>query len=308
MMSDIITVNGGTIPSNFSTAASQAAFANFFNSNVIVSEVYGSGNYTVTKTGPFPTEVGVTGTALAVTLSGADAIAISGVNDTVNAGDSTPYMAFLNGGTGITLNEGAGPSTVFASMGSATVNAGTGSTTVDGSTGNLTFTGGSSSNDSVTAGSGVTSMFGGSGGNNTLVGGSGWTMVTLTGSSSGDLAVGGTGVTTVQASNTTGNLTITTNPSGSGQMEIFMGSGADTFVGGGTTHTVVQAGSGADVFGFVNNGMPGADTILGFNAKDNVAFGSGLTVTGEAIGTYGDVITLSNGTTITLAGIDHKLW
>ncbi|MCB8881834.1 hypothetical protein ACELLULO517_16420 [Acidisoma cellulosilytica] len=307
-MSDIMTVNGGTIPSNFSAGAGQTAFASFFNSSTVVSDVFGSGAYNFSSTGAFPSEVAVTAPAITVTLSGANAVAISGQNDTVTSGDATPFQAFLNGSDGIVLNTGAAPSTIFASSGSATVNAGTGSTTINGSTGSLTFSGGSSSNDSITAGSGATSLFGGSGGNNTLIGGSGLTLMSVTGAASGDVLVGGTGVSIIDASGTTGPLTISTYPFGGGQMEATMGSGADTFVGGSGSHAVVQAGSGADVFAFVSNGMPGADTIIGFNAKDNVAFGSGLTVTGEAVGSLGDVITLSDGTTITLAGIDHKLW
>ncbi|MCB8875782.1 hypothetical protein [Acidisoma silvae] len=306
-MSDIMTVNGGSIPSNFSAGFAQTAFLSFFNPSTIVTQISGAGSFVVND-GTFPSPTAIMASEVAVTLSGANAIAITGASDTVTAGGSSPYQAFLNGGGSNVLNTGSGQSTVFASSGSATINAGAGSTTVEGSSGSLAFNGGSSSNDLVFAGSGFASMDGGSGGNDTLVGGSFATFINLSGASQDDFAVAGTGITVIDASQTTGGLTISTNPSGVGVLSAIMGSGADTFVGGGTTHTVVQGGSGADVFLFLSNGLPGADTILGFSAKDNIGFEPGLTIKGEAVGTMGDVITLSDGTTITLSGVDHKLF
>ena len=88
-----------------------------------------------------------------------------------------------------------------------------------------------------------------------------------------------------------------------------LGSGADTFVGGGGT-SFVQAGSGADVFGFVKGAAGGTEYIYGFNAKDNIAFdnyGTGYVPT-EQVVNGSDVISLSDGTTIHLVGYSEKLF
>jgi hypothetical protein len=76
---------------------------------------------------------------------------------------------------------------------------------------------------------------------------------------------------------------------------------------------VITAGSGADVFGFVLGHAGGAESILGFNGKDTLAFSSGYgysltNAPSETVGSLGDVITLSDGTTITLVGYEAKVF
>jgi Ca2+-binding RTX toxin-like protein len=301
-MSGLTTVNGATIPANFTTGAGSAAYLAAFGAGIPISAVSVGGSYSLT--GP----AAVTGSGLAVTLTGASAIAFSGTDDTVTAGGSTPYTAFL--GTGSVLNEGSGQSTVYASAGAATVNAGSGSTTVDGGSGSLLFTAGSSSNDSVTAGSGNTSIIGGSGGSDTYVGGTGSFSVTLTGASTDDEVTGTSGNTTVDASASTGPLQITTNPLGnSGTLVATLGTGADTVIGG-SGSSVITAGSGHDVFGFVNGYSGGSETISGFNALDNLAF-KGYTAppTEQYDGSSKtDIMTLSDGTKITFLNVDGKIF
>jgi hypothetical protein len=300
----ITTVSGSTIPSNFISGnpAGAGIFATAFNSATIVSDVYATGAFSVGGGTIYPSTVAITVNDTAATLGGASLIAFAGTSDSITAAGSTPYTALL--GAGSVLTEGAGPSTVYAGAGAATVTAGSGSTTVNGS----------SSGDSITAGSGSTTITAGPGGNNTLVGGSFGTTIVLTGASTGDLVASGTGVTLVNAVSTTGALTIATNPLGnSGTLVATLGSGADTVLGGGGT-SVIQTGTGADVFGFIKGAAGGAETILGLGgnpAASLVFAGYGYTATdlpAEQMGSLGDVITLSDGTKITLAGIDHKIF
>jgi Ca2+-binding RTX toxin-like protein len=114
-------------------------------------------------------------------------------------------------------------------------------------------------------------------------------------------------------SQTTGPETIATNPNGGdGQLVATLGSGADSVIGGGGASTVT-AGSGNDVFGFVKGHAGGSEVIIGFNSSDNIAFSSdyGYSATNlptENVTAAGDVITLTDGTTITLSGVDHKIF
>jgi Ca2+-binding RTX toxin-like protein len=150
-----------------------------------------------------------------------------------------------------------------------------------------------------------------SGANSTLVGGTGNSIYTVTGSNS--LAVAGpSAVTGIDESASTGPELITTNPLGnSGTLVAKLGAGADSVVGGGGASTIT-AGTGNDVFAFIKGHAGGSEVIIGYNASDNIAFaGYGYTATdlpSEAVGPVGDVITLNDGTTITLAGIDHTIF
>ena len=319
MSGGITTINGGTVPSNFTSGPVQPLFTDGFNIGTTVASIFSSGVFSVGGSTTYPSTAALTANGLATTITGASLIAFQGTNDTVTPAGNLPYTALL--GNGSVLNEGSGPSTVYAGSGASTVTAGSGSTTVVGGNGSLTFSGGSSSNDSVTAGSGMNTLTGGSGGSNTLIGGAGGTTINLSGSSTGDQVVGGTGVTSVDASSATGKLEIDTNPSGKGILLATLGSGADTVVGGGGI-SVIQAGSGADVFAFVKGYAGGAEIISGFNATDNIVFqgyGYNLAATpsnappeqvlAPTSGSGGgDLITLTDGTQIFLVGIDHKIF
>ena len=146
----------------------------------------------------------------------------------------------------------------------------------------------------------------------TLVGGTGNTIVSVSGSNSLAVAGPGPGMTGINEQNTSGAETIATNPLGnSGTLVAILGSGADTVLGGSGVSTIT-AGSGADVFAFIKGHAGGSEVIIGFNSSDNLAFAgygySGTTLPSEQVGSIGDVITLSDGTTITLAGINHKIF
>jgi Ca2+-binding RTX toxin-like protein len=150
-----------------------------------------------------------------------------------------------------------------------------------------------------------------SGANSTLIGGSTASIVSVTGANS--LAVAGSaGITGINESGSTGAETIATNPLGNaGTMVALLGSGADSVLGGSGAATIT-GGSGADVFAFINGHAGGSEVIIGFKAGDNLAFAgygyTGANLPTEAVGSLGDVITLSDGTKITLAGFDHTLF
>jgi Ca2+-binding RTX toxin-like protein len=80
---------------------------------------------------------------------------------------------------------------------------------------------------------------------------------------------------------------------------IDMGSGNDTAVGG-SGNATINAGSGADIFAFVNGETGGSDLIVGFNA----AAGDRLTLQRYAPNALAPVLAAqvqtSGGTTITL--------
>jgi hypothetical protein len=153
-----------------------------------------------------------------------------------------------------------------------------------------------------------------SGANTTLVGGSG-TANALTVGGSGSLAVAGAspGVTNITLDETSGGSTIATNPLGnSGTLVATLSSsGADTVLGGGGASTIT-GGGGNDVFAFVNGHAGGTEFISNFTTSDNFAFGgygySATNLPTENVVGGNDVITLTDGTVITLVGIDHKIF
>ncbi len=282
-MSGTTTVNGGSVPSQFTGASgATAAFNSYFNSSTTFTVFSGSG--VSTTTGP----VVVATPNSALTVTGASAVA-----------DTTA------GGNAITTTT---PTTVFAAP-NDTVTATAASTIYGGGSGVTQFTA-SGAGSSVTGGSGgiVGTV---SGANSTLVGGTGNSIYKVTGSNS--LAVAGpSGVTGVNESASTGPELIATNPLGnSGTLVATLGSGADSVIGGGGASTIT-AGTGNDVFAFIKGHAGGSEVIIGYNASDNLAFaGYGYTASNlpsEAVGPVGDVITLNDGTTITLAGIDHTIF
>jgi Ca2+-binding RTX toxin-like protein len=150
-----------------------------------------------------------------------------------------------------------------------------------------------------------------SGANSTLVGGSGVSIVSVSGANT--LAVAGSsGITGINESGTSAAETIATNPLGNtGTLVATLGSGADSVLGGSGASTIT-GGSGNDVFAFIKGHAGGSEVIIGFTSSDNLAFAgygyTGSSLPAEAVGSLGDVITLSDGTTITLAGYNHKIF
>jgi hypothetical protein len=201
-------------------------------------------------------------------------------------------------------------SVVIFSAANDTISAATGATTLFGSSAgqtNFTLAG---DNSSVTGGSG--SIVGtSSGANTTLVGGTGVSLFTVTGSNS--LAVAGTsGITGIDEKQATSPEVIATNPLGnSGQLVTDLGAGATSVIGGGGSSTVT-GGSGPDAYIFVKGHSGGSEFVIGLNASDNIGFaGYGYSPQDlpiEHVGLLGDVVTLNDGTSITFAGFYHTLF
>jgi hypothetical protein len=284
-MSDTTSVSGGTTPSNFTDASgASAAFSNFFSAGTTYTVFTGSGT---------------------VSVDGAATLGTSSTAYTISGG-TTAVADTSGGGNSITSTTNT---TIFAAP-NDTITAASGSTTLFGAgSGTTTFSlGGSGS--SVTGGAG--DIVGtASASNSTLVGGTGTSLFSVTGSN--NLVVAGqSGTTGVDLSQSTGPETLTTNPLGnSGTLIATLGSGADSVIGGSGASTIT-AGSGSDVFGFVNGHAGGSEVIIGFNSNDTLAFGGyGYSLTNapsENVSGGSDVITLTDGTTITLVGVDHKLF
>jgi Ca2+-binding RTX toxin-like protein len=284
-MSGSSTMSGGSVPSNFTpgSPAASAALDSFFNASTAFTVFSGSG--VTNATGP----VVIASANSAVTVSGATAVAdTSAGGNTISVTSSSAVFAAAND----TVTASAGASTLF------------------GAASGVTHFTASGADSSIVGGSGGM-LASSSGANSTLIGGTGISIMSVTGANS--LAVSGpSGITGINESGSTGPETIATNPLGNtGTMVAILGSGADTVLGGSGASTIT-AGSGNDVFAFIKGHAGGSEVIIGFNAKDNLAFaGYGFTPTNlpaENVGSFGDVITLSDGTTITLAGVDHKIF
>lgn len=284
-MSDTATVTGGIYPTNYSNASgAESSFATLFGSGITYSVVTDSGADTVGG----PLVIGTGGNAL--TVSGANAI------DDANS----------SGGNAITVQTAA---TVFASQ-NDTISAASAASTIFGSSAGMTQFSLGGANSSVTGGSG--SFVGSSSGaNSTLVGGTTASLITVTGANS--LAVAGqAGITGINETGATGQEMIATNPLGnSGTLVADLGAGATTVIGGSGTSTI-NVGSGADAFIFVAGHAGGSEYIFGFSGKDNLGFAgygySSSNLPVETVTALGDTLTLTDGTKVTLVGIDHKIF
>jgi Ca2+-binding RTX toxin-like protein len=281
------TISGATIPNNWvPTSGATAAFNQMFAAASAVEVFAATGVSTVT--GP----VAITSSGGADTLSSSAVADISPGNNQIT-----------------TVNQ----STVFLGA-NDTVTSAAATTLFGGETGvgHFAISGGDSS---VTGG--VGGLVGlAAGANSTLVGGSGNSIFTVTGANSLAVAGPGPGVTGVTEAGTSAPEVIATNPLGnSGTLVATLGSGADTVLGGSGASTIT-GGSGNDVFAFIKGHASGSEVILNFTAKDNLAFAgygyTGSSLPAEHVGTFdgiaSDTITLSDGTSITLVGIDHKLF
>ena len=275
------TVSGATVSQQF-TGGAAATLNNFFNASTTFTVFSAGGASTVSG----PAIVSTANNAL--TVSGATAVA-----DTSSGSNS------------ITVTT---PGLIVAAA-NDTISASSASTIFGASSGVTRFTA-AGSGSSVTGGAGgfVGTV---SGANSTLVGGSGISIVSVVGANS--LAVAGSsGITGINEAGTSGAETIATSPLGnSGTMVALLGSGADSVLGGSGASTIT-GGSGNDVFAFIKGHAGGSEVIIGFTSSDNLAFAgygyTGSNLPAEAVGSHGDVITLSDGTTITLAGFNHKIF
>lgn len=275
---------GATVTNPSDASGSGAAFTMTVQSGSSVTVFNGSG--TASASGP----VVLTKSNVAVTVSGS----------------TTALVDDSSGSNSITATNNV---VVFAASGD-TVSAASGATTLFGSSSGQTNFSLGGDGASVTGGSG--SIVGlSSGANSTLVGGTGISLYTVTGANS-LAAAGPSGITGIDESQASGSEVIATNPLGnSGELVAILGSGASTVVGGSGSATVT-GGSGPDAYIFVKGHAGGSETVIGLKATDNVGFAgysySAGNLPSEQVGSAGDVMTLSDGTTITFAGYHHTLF
>jgi hypothetical protein len=278
------TVSGSSIPNNWTlTSGATPVFNELF------------------ATGSAVTLFSTTGVS---TTPGALAITSSDGADTVS---SSMFVDISTGSNNITS---VNKSTIFSGP-NDTIDSAAASTVFGAETGvgHFAISGGESS---IVGGAGgfVGSA---SGANSTLVGGIGNSIFTVTGSNSLAVSGPGPGVTGINEAASTGPEVIATNPLGnSGTLVATLGSGADTVLGGSGASTI-NGGNGDDVFGFIKGHAGGSEVIFNFTPRDNLAFGGyGGSVPVEQVATFNgvssDVITLNDGTKITLVGIDHKIF
>ncbi len=316
-----------------SPSGSAFAFASYFRSGVYVAAYDGA------RSGVVPLPVGsgtdnlaITSSTVAVVPNGYSAIHDMSTNDKVSLGNGNTTV-FLSGNT--TLSAAGGTDTVYAA-GNDTITAGSGDLTVDASTGSVTAYGGSGELDVIggtgsvfaTAGSGSAVLYGSTDmGSTTFYGGVSRSIMVAGSGSGTSLLVGGTGATTEFGAGS-GNVTFVAGANGTSIMAGQYGTGAETFftaqnttaimalngandtVVGGTGNAAVVAGSGQDIFGFLNGYAGGSETIYGLQAKDSLVFGgyNGDPITSEQVINGSDVITLTDQTVINLIGVDHKVF
>lgn len=260
----------------------------------------------MTWLGRGPAQVTTTGAATLVGGSGAATIAaVSGTT-----------LAFLGDGPTDFL-AGSGAATLLGSAaGAVTITGGTG-TLVDAAYGKTVFQGGAGAatiaglggSVTVTGGSGAGLYLGGPDGHNQLSGGTASSIlfaggagdVLAAGNSPGDVLIAAAGAETLTGAGTAGANSFYggTGPdliiAGAGQTQIQAGSGPETLV----------AGAGTDLFAFVN-GRATQALVQGFDpARDFVSFQgfSGPAIASTAGASGSAVVTLTDGTSITFAGL-----
>ena len=253
----------------------------------------GGGNYAIGYSTGNNTVWASSGNDLVQAGSGSNLVGLGSGNDTVvssgtdtilaSTGNATVFghtndLVFGNVGSLLFVDGGAGTtSTVVAGSGAAMLFGTGGSDLVFLTTGSLQFADPVGGSDTIVAASGASSIDG-------LVANGG--SVVLFSSANGNQLVAGAGNATLNALGTTG-----TNA-------LWGGSGADSLFGG----------TGANIFAFVAGGasVGGNDTVGNWTAKDTLAL-LGYTANQISQATVGGsaVITLSDGTKITIAGVPH---
>jgi Ca2+-binding RTX toxin-like protein len=284
--------------------------------NLITTSTSGTGNYAV-NTGAGNDTIAVNGNAVVNAGTGYNTVSVTG-------GSSLVYSEGYDSIFGSTVAGGGGTDTVNIGSGQDTINPGTtnffifGTTT---STAPLLFGPGTGS-DTISVGSGGGDVTAGSGGNSILFGGAGGAgsaPTMLHGTANGDqiYAISGGSVTaTAGAGNETitgaggapdgfivpGSVANNTFTAGSGNDTLIAGAGSDTLIGGTGTAEMIS-GTGPDTFEF-QFGTGGTDTITGFKATDTLQFnGYSVTTLPTTTSAGSTIITLSDGTTVTLSGV-----
>jgi hypothetical protein len=291
-MSESTTLSGANVATQFTPAATGSAAA-ALNQLAGLSFSVDSVNGLYTVPGAVFVEPPVT----SATITGATVVVSNAPNANLTVTTSTSEIFAAPGDT----ISATGADTLFGASAATT-----------GGADNFISTG---ANSSIVGGTGDLDAMA-SGANTTLIGGTGTNNFTVSGAGSDAVAGPAPGITNVTLTDT-GGAQIATNPLGnSGTLIATLSTtGADSVIGGGGASTIT-GGGGADVFGFVDGHAGGTETILNFTTNDTFAFdGYGSNpistemYTAGANGAGTDVITLTDGTTITVEGqFSHSIF
>ncbi len=235
---------------------------------------------------------GTGGGALDGGSGGHNVLVAGGGNTTLTGGGAGDLLVAGSGNTTLVLK---GDSTAFGGAGQSTMFGAANDVMVGSGNSDLMIAG--AGPEALWAGTGTSVLYGGVGAD-TLVGGTAG-QSTITGGSGGDLIVGSAGK--VVAHGGTGDDVFF---AGTGDMTIAEGNGSDNVVFG-RGNATVTGGAGRDLFTFLNGSAGGSDVISGFKVgTDQIQlFGYGADPARTAANGGSTVVTLSDGTTITLVGV-----
>jgi hypothetical protein len=215
---------------------------------------------------------------------------------TQNGSGATSSGDVSGGDAGATITGGAAPLHFVGGAGAVSVVGGAGNTTMFGAT--------SDANSVLIGGSGNNTLVGGMGAS-TLIGGAGNALEFVRGSGP-SLLIGAAGTSIINGTGGSGAETVLAI---GGKAVVSLNAAADTVVGG-TGATTVVGGAGTDVYGFIKGHAGGTEIIGGLKDTDSIVFGGygSAPIVSEAVQNGSDVIALNDGTTVTLEGIDHKVF
>jgi serralysin len=316
----VVAGSGGLYYTNITPSGSKIDYITAGDgNNTIETSTTGTGNYAVN------------------TGAGNDIISVNG-NAVVNAGTGNNSIS-VSGGNSLIYSEGNDSiqgSTVVGAGGTDTVNVGSGQATVNPGTSNLFIFGTSTTtnplvvlpgtgSDTISVGSGGGYVSAGTGGNSILYGGAGASNapLVLRGGASGDqifavssgkvTAYAGPGNETISGAASDangfpqpGSTANNTFYAGTGNDTLIAGLGNDTLIGGTGTALMVSSTQGATTFEFQFGNTVGQDTITGFKATDTLDLsGFGTTPVNETVSGGSTVISLFDGTQITISGVTN---
>jgi hypothetical protein len=280
-----LTLNGsGATNANYLLGASSNV--DLFTGTGMNSVVAAGGTDTINMLGNTAVTVSA-GEDTVKTYAGSNTVVATG-SASVYAGTPTGYAGsvdFINGSVAGSMNAGAGKATVF------------------GGNGGGTFIGGTSGSNSLVGGNGSVFLVGG-GNNDTLVAGGGG----ATSSSGANYLFAGSGNETLMATSVTGTNLFA---AGSGT-DVMMGSGKDTQYFFGSTGSATMTGStmtgSSNIFFFGTSGNSGGNDVITNFGKTSQLFavdGTNIAAITQVTtsGSPGALVTLSDGTHITLTGV-----
>lgn len=280
-----LTLNGsGVTTTNYLLGASSNV--DLFTGTGMNSVVAAGGTDTINMLGTTAVTVSA-GDDTVKTYAGSNTVVATG-SASVYAGTPIGYAGsvdFINGSVAGSMNAGAGKATVF------------------GGNGGGTFIGGTSGSNSLVGGNGSVFLVGG-GNNDTLVAGGGG----ATSSSGANYLFAGSGNETLMATSVTGTNLFA---AGSGS-DVMMGSGKDTQYFFGSTGSATMTGStmtgSSNIFFFGTSGNSGGNDVITNFGKTSQLFavdGTNIAAITQVTtsGSPGALVTLSDGTHITLTGV-----